>query len=246
MGVRAWIATIVAVMLPAIATADSIAIVDTSRTVITNASGGPGPGRFTADRQDDRDTLMSTSTILIGPGMATSTATLDSGISSDGRSFSGTGSSTASQDVGAQGSSAGAFTHFGASFTLATPQQFHFVNAFTATGRESDERYSFWRAILLAGPLTENGPRFIDLSGYDSGTHQLAGLLLPGLYEFDVNWSAVTNRTPGSASSDGSFALTLTDAEAPSPTPEPASLVLLATGLAASFRIFRRLDHPTD
>jgi len=207
--------------------ADPVTIVSLTQHVVTDASLVL-PVQHTHDEQQGSGNIVASSMLSSAGASASSLATLISGVSSDGRVFSGTATASAStQGTALVTARANGFSAFVVGFALTAPQQFTFEGDFTGNGQGS-----VWQAILFASPATPNTRMLFSFLGLDTRSIMESGILPAGQYAFDAEAGANLGGIGTlSESKTNTFTFSLSNAPSPSPTPEPATLLMLGTGL---------------
>jgi len=143
--------------------ADPVTIVSLTQHVVTDASLVL-PVQHTHDEQQGSGNIVASSMLSSAGASASSLATLISGVSSDGRVFSGTATASAStQGTALVTARANGFSAFVVGFALTAPQQFTFEGDFTGNGQGS-----VWQAILFASPATPNTRMLFSFLGLDT------------------------------------------------------------------------------
>jgi hypothetical protein len=203
------------------AAADPVTVVSSSRFV--QASATSGCCGMTNIAQTDADSLSLTAVQPTAVGSATRT----SRIVEAERFFYGQGS-VSSQVTGPGGEASGQ-SYYRVTLDLSQPQNFVFIGIFdSARANEGDS--TTWIASLYGHDAPEI-PIFA-LRSSDSINRYQPGTLQPGRYDFLVSGAAISTLPGGLATGFDDFRFEFSDVP-PIPTPEPASLLLVASGVAA-------------
>jgi hypothetical protein len=215
-----------AVPLPAFA--DPITLIAGARAVFADA--GVAPIAPISSPVFNLPVLTTSASVSTPDGVATSSASLTSVIDPAIAQYSGTGSTAVSHASTNVASGGYTQTDYGVMFEVTAAQQFEFTGSFATAGVDEDHRSS-WYAELLYNPYDPAVTTAFSFSGRDTRDLLTTGLLLPGVYKFNLGTSSGVFQ-PGTGATSTAFNFNLAFADpAVAATPEPASMVLIGTGL---------------